>query len=111
MSLPRLAIIGSGISGLGCAYFLHRKFDLTVFEAEGYIGGHTNTVTVKEDGIDLAIDTGFMVFNHNTYPLLCRLFDELGVETKTTEEPVQSSVLAIYSSDQPLQFSLPRCDE
>lgn len=85
MSLPRLAIIGSGISGLGCAYFLRRKFDLTVFEAEGYIGGHTNTVTVKEDGIDLAIDTGFMVFNHNTYPLLCRLFDELGVETKKTD--------------------------
>jgi predicted NAD/FAD-binding protein len=74
MSLPRLAIIGTGISGLGCAHFLHRRFDFTMFEANGYIGGHTNTVTVKEDGRDLPIDTGFMVFNHHTYPLLCRLF-------------------------------------
>jgi predicted NAD/FAD-binding protein len=85
MSLPRLAIIGSGISGLGCAHFLKRHFDLTIFEAADYIGGHTNTVTVTEDGHELPIDTGFMVFNHDTYPLLCRLFDELGVETKKTE--------------------------
>jgi predicted NAD/FAD-binding protein len=56
-----------------------------MFEANGYIGGHTNTVTVKEDGRDLPIDTGFMVFNHQTYPLLCRLFRELGVETKRTD--------------------------
>jgi predicted NAD/FAD-binding protein len=85
MSRPRLAIIGTGISGLGCAHFLHHRFDLTMFEANGYIGGHTNTVTVKEDGHDLPIDTGFMVFNHQTYPLLCRLFRELGVETKRTD--------------------------
>ncbi len=85
MSRPRLAIIGTGISGLGCAHFLHRQFELTLFEAAGYIGGHTNTVTVTEDGRELPIDTGFMVFNHVTYPLLCRLFDELGVETKPTD--------------------------
>lgn len=85
MSRPRLAIIGTGISGLGCAHFLHRQFDLTLFEAGDYIGGHTNTVTVTEDGRELPIDTGFMVFNHVTYPLLCRLFDELGVETKPTD--------------------------
>ena len=82
---PRLAIVGTGISGLGCAHFLHRQFDLTLFEANGYVGGHTNTVTVEEDGVELPIDTGFMVFNHQTYPLLCRLFRELGVETKRTD--------------------------
>ncbi|MBV6499148.1 MAG: hypothetical protein CJBNEKGG_01598 [Prosthecobacter sp.] len=85
MPLPRLAIVGSGISGLGCAHFLHRRFDITVFEAADYVGGHTNTVTVTEDGRELPVDTGFMVFNHHTYPLLCRLFGELGVGTKRTD--------------------------
>ncbi len=85
MSRPRIAIIGTGISGLVCAHFLHRHFDLTLFEAADYIGGHTNTVTVNENGRELPIDTGFMVFNHQTYPLLCRLFEELGVETKRTD--------------------------
>lgn len=86
MSLkPRLAIIGTGISGLGCAHFLHKHYDLTIFEKNDYVGGHTNTVVVNEDGREVPIDTGFMVFNHQTYPLLCRLFDELGVETKPTD--------------------------
>lgn len=85
MSRPRLAIIGTGIAGLGCAHFLHRHFDISIFEANGYIGGHTNTVTVMEEERELPIDTGFMVFNHQTYPLLCRLFDELGVPTKRTD--------------------------
>jgi predicted NAD/FAD-binding protein len=81
----RLAIIGSGIAGLGCAHFLHKRFDLTVFEQNDYIGGHTNTIEVEEAGRKVWIDTGFMVFNHATYPNLCRLFRELGVETKKTE--------------------------
>jgi len=81
----RLAIVGSGISGLGCAHFLNQRYDLTLYEAGDYVGGHTNTVTVPEDGRVLPIDTGFMVFNHQTYPLLCRLFGELGVETKRTD--------------------------
>jgi predicted NAD/FAD-binding protein len=81
----RLAIIGSGIAGLGCAHFLHKRFELTVYEQNGYVGGHTNTITVDESGRPVPIDTGFMVFNHATYPNLCRLFRELGVETKKTE--------------------------
>lgn len=85
MPNPRIAIIGTGISGLGCAYFLHQRYDLTLYEANDYIGGHTNTVTVNEDGRELPIDTGFMVFNRQTYPLLCRLFDDLGVKTKRTD--------------------------
>lgn len=85
MNRPRIAIIGTGISGLGCAHFLHQRYDLTLYEASDYVGGHTNTVTVMEDGIERPIDTGFMVFNHQTYPLLCRLFKDLGVETKRTD--------------------------
>ena len=80
--MNRLAIVGSGIAGLGCAHFLQRDFDLTIFEQEKYIGGHTNTVEVEEAGRALPIDTGFMVFNRVTYPLLTRLFAELKVETK-----------------------------
>jgi uncharacterized protein len=82
---PRLAIIGTGIAGLGCAHFLHERFDLTLYEQADYAGGHTNTITVQEDGREVPIDTGFMVFNHATYPNLVRLFRELGVETKKTD--------------------------
>ena len=81
----RLAIIGTGIAGLGCAYFLHERFDLTIYEQNDYVGGHTNTITVEEEGREVPIDTGFMVFNHQTYPNLCRLFSDLGVETKKTD--------------------------
>ena len=84
MNRPRLAIIGTGVAGLGCAHFLHREFDLTLFEQNDYAGGHTNTVNVVERGRELPVDTGFMVFNHVTYPLLTRLFKELDVETKPT---------------------------
>jgi uncharacterized protein len=82
--MKTLAIIGTGIAGLGCAYFLQRRFDITVFERNDYAGGHTNTVVVEEDGRAVPIDTGFMVFNRVTYPNLTRLLAELGVETKPT---------------------------
>jgi len=85
--MARLAIIGTGIAGLGCAHFLHRHFDLTLFEQNDYAGGHTRTETAREPGTGraLPIDTGFMVFNHVTYPLLTRLFRELEVPTKPTQ--------------------------
>jgi predicted NAD/FAD-binding protein len=85
MNRSRVAIIGTGIAGLGCAHFLHERFDLTIYEQNDYAGGHTNTVTVREDARELPVDTGFMVFNHVTYPLLTRLFRELNVETKRTD--------------------------
>lgn len=85
MEKQKLAIVGSGIAGMGCAHFLHQHFDITVFEQNDYIGGHTNTVTVDEAGKPVYIDTGFMVFNHVTYPNLCRLFDEIGAPTKKTD--------------------------
>ena len=69
---------------MGCAYFLHTTHDITIYEQNNYIGGHTNTVTVDEDGTEIPIDTGFMVYNEVTYPNLVRLFHELNVETKNT---------------------------
>ncbi|MDQ3109064.1 MAG: FAD-dependent oxidoreductase [Bacteroidota bacterium] len=82
--LQRLAIIGTGIAGMSCGYFLHKEYDLTVYEQGDYVGGHTNTVSVDEDGKPVHFDTGFMVFNHETYPYLTKLFAELKVETKKT---------------------------
>ena len=85
--MPSLAIIGTGIAGLGCAHFLQRHFDLTLFEQNDYAGGHTNTVTAPEPGTGrpVPIDTGFMVFNQVTYPHLTRLFTQLAVPIKKTD--------------------------
>ncbi|CAN5301288.1 NAD(P)/FAD-dependent oxidoreductase [soil metagenome] len=83
--MQKVAIIGTGIAGMSCGYFLHKDFDLTIYEQADYVGGHTNTIAVDEDGKAVHFDTGFMVFNHETYPYLTKLFDELKVETKKTE--------------------------
>jgi predicted NAD/FAD-binding protein len=81
----KIAIIGSGISGLVAAYHLHRDNDVTVFEANDYIGGHTNTASVNLEGNSYAVDTGFIVFNDWTYPKFIQLLDELKVESQATE--------------------------
>ena len=90
--MERIAIIGTGIAGLGCARQLQGRAHLTLFERESWVGGHTNTVEVTAhpgdqggaDGDRVPIDTGFMVFNRVTYPRLCALFDELDVPIKPT---------------------------
>lgn len=79
-----IAIVGTGIAGMGCGYFLHRDHKLTFYEQNNYVGGHTNTVVVDEDGTPVPIDTGFMVYNEVTYPNLCRLFRQLKVPTMDT---------------------------
>ena len=88
--MNRLAIIGTGIAGLGCAYFLHPHYDLTLYEKNDYAGGHTNTVVAEEGGGPVPIDTGFMVYNEVTYPNLTRLFRELDVRVKSA--PMSFSV-------------------
>ncbi|RZO06365.1 NAD(P)/FAD-dependent oxidoreductase [Pseudomonas mohnii] len=80
-----IAIIGSGISGLTCAYLLNRRHEITLFEASDWIGGHTHTVDVTVDGHRYAVDTGFIVFNDWTYPNFIRLLGQIGVGFKPTE--------------------------
>lgn len=75
----RIAIIGSGIAGLTAAWRLRDSHDVTVFEAEGRAGGHTHTHHLSIDGQDIAVDTGFIVFNDRNYPNLERLFGDLGI--------------------------------
>jgi predicted NAD/FAD-binding protein len=81
----RIAVVGSGISGLSAAWLLSRSHQVTLFEAENRLGGHTHTVDVTLAGQTFPVDTGFLVFNHRTYPELTRLFDTLGVETVASD--------------------------
>ncbi len=81
----KIAIIGSGISGLTTAYLLNRQHDIQVFEASDWIGGHTHTVDVEVAGRRYAVDTGFIVFNDWTYPHFIHLLDQLGVGHRPTE--------------------------
>ncbi len=81
----KIAIIGTGISGLTCAHLLHEKHQITVFERDDRIGGHTATKHLEVDGEQYAVDTGFIVYNEKTYPNFIRLMDQLGVASKPTE--------------------------
>lgn len=89
---PSVAIVGTGISGMSAAWLLASNFDVTVFEAAGRIGGHTNTVTCSIAGEDIAVDTGFIVYNEQTYPNLAALFDHLGVKTGETNMSFAASL-------------------
>ncbi|MEX2551130.1 MAG: FAD-dependent oxidoreductase [Nitriliruptoraceae bacterium] len=82
----RIAVVGTGISGAASAWLLAKHHDVDVFEREARVGGHTNTVPVaRDDGSMVPIDTGFVVYNEATYPLLVRLFDDLGVATQPSD--------------------------
>jgi predicted NAD/FAD-binding protein len=81
----RVAIVGTGISGLTTAYLLNKDHDITVYEANDYIGGHTATKKVEVDGKEYAIDTGFIVYNDWTYPNFIKLLKALDVPTQATE--------------------------
>lgn len=81
----RVAVIGSGISGLSAAWLLRESVDVALLEIENRFGGHSHTFDIEESTRTVAVDTGFMVFNRPNYPLLSKLFDELGVQTYATD--------------------------
>ena len=82
----RVAVIGSGVSGLTAAYLLQRNFDVTLFESDSRLGGHAHTHDLIDGGGRAqSVDTGFIVHNQRTYPNLLRLFAELGVTTQESE--------------------------
>lgn len=80
----RIAVVGSGIAGLASAWLLSRKHDVTLFEANSYLGGHTHTHDVSLGGHNYRVDSGFIVHNPHHYPLLTRMFDQLGVKSQPT---------------------------
>jgi predicted NAD/FAD-binding protein len=81
----KIAVIGAGISGLACAHMLRECAEVSLYEAEPRLGGHTNTVDVKLDGHEFPVDTGFLVFNERTYPNLIALLAELRVPTAKSD--------------------------
>jgi predicted NAD/FAD-binding protein len=97
---PQLAIIGTGVAGLGAAYFLRKDFNITLFERNDYLGGHSNTVDLEEGGAKLPVDTGFIVFNHVTYPHLLKLFNTIKAPTKLSD--MSFSVQSLHKK---LEFS------
>jgi predicted NAD/FAD-binding protein len=85
MTRRRIGVIGSGIAGLTAGYVLSRTDDVTIFEPERRLGGHAHTHQLPAEGGDLWVDSGFIVHNRQTYPLLTRLFTELGVAVQDSE--------------------------
>lgn len=83
--MSRIAVIGAGVSGLVAARLLSARHQVTVLEAAPRLGGHTHTVTVPVAGVDYPVDTGFIVFNHRTYPNFTRLLDLLGVPSQPSD--------------------------
>ena len=98
MSKKRIAIVGAGISGLGCAYALrqHPDIELTIYEGGDHIGGHSNTVDftcdIAGEHITHGVDTGFLVFNRKTYPRLVRLFEEIQAPVAPSEMSFSVSI-------------------
>ena len=90
--MARIAIVGTGISGLGAAYLLNRRHEVTLYEKESRIGGHTRTVTVDYDGTPISVDTGFIVFNEPNYPHLSAMFRHLGVPVHKSDMSFAASI-------------------
>ncbi len=101
----RIAIIGSGIAGLSAARMLSRDHEVTLFEANDYLGGHTHTHSVEQDGRQYAVDTGFIVFNPVHYPLLTNMLDELGVESRPT-----TMSFSVHNEATGLEYNATRLD-
>ncbi len=83
--MAKIAIVGTGISGLGAAYLLHPRHEITVYEKAPRIGGHTRTMSARYGDADIPVDTGFIVFNERNYPHLTAMFRHLGVKVHKSE--------------------------
>ena len=82
----RIAIIGGGVAGIGAAYLLQRKHSVTIYERNDYLGGHTHTITIPDGPeVGVAVDTGFIVLNDRTYPMLNRFLSELQVPIRNSD--------------------------
>ena len=90
--MAKIAIVGTGISGLGAAFLLNPNHDITVYEKAARIGGHSRTMTVDHDGEAIPVDTGFIVFNRPNYPHLTGLFAHLGVPTHASDMTFAASI-------------------
>jgi predicted NAD/FAD-binding protein len=96
----RIAIIGTGIAGNVAAWKLRDRHDITVYEAASYVGGHTNTIDVEENGRVLPVDTGFIVFNEHTYPNFIRMLDEIGQPSKPS-----NMSFSVHSEDGRIEYN------
>jgi predicted NAD/FAD-binding protein len=85
MNYKKIAVIGSGISGLLTTYLLQHRYHVSLYEQQDYLGGHTNTVDIEQNGIQYPVNTGFIVFNDWTYPNFIRLIDHLGVASEASD--------------------------
>jgi uncharacterized protein len=90
--MASIAVIGTGISGLASAYLLGAKHDVTVYEKDARLGGHTRTLTVRHGDRDIPVDTGFIVFNQGNYPHLSAMFRHLGVATQKSSMTFAASI-------------------
>ena len=87
-----IAVVGSGIAGLSAAWLLAQRHQVTLFEKEGWAGGHSNTVEVETEDGPIPVDTGFIVYNAPNYPNLVALFDHLRVATKPSDMSFSASL-------------------
>lgn len=81
----KIAVLGAGISGLGSAYLLSKRHQVDLYEKDSRLGGHARTTLVEENGKKFGVDTGFLVFNHETYPFLTKLFEKLDVKIEKSD--------------------------
>ena len=96
----KLAIVGTGISAMTCAHYLKQDFNISIFEKNDYPGGHTHTHEIEDNGNKFTIDTGFIVFNVETYKNMLKMFDELGVEKRKS-----NMSFSVYNQNTNLQYA------
>jgi predicted NAD/FAD-binding protein len=101
--MKRIAIIGSGISGLYAAYLLNKYYDLTIYEKENYLGGHTRTLSIEYDNNYIDVDTGFIVFNKKNYPNFSKMIKKLNVEVGKSD--MSFAVTSNKAKDPEIKYS------